>query len=172
MVQKSTNPFAAPGKPAASPASAPLSAGLPPAPDVMFAAPDAFGFEEIDLSGIESTAKIEPGTYPMYLESVEPSRSQSGNPMLVWRFRIFDHPQYSGRQFAMYTVTTASALWKLRQVADALGLPSKFTPGPHLHDIIVVGQVIDDSYDGKDRSTLDTVFAAPAYYGGPGARRS
>lgn len=45
----------------------------------------------------------------------------SGNPMWVWDFVIFEG-EFEGKDFKLYTVLTQDAMWKVLEVCVALGL--------------------------------------------------
>lgn len=175
MSTPTSNPFAGPGQaptpqtsaPAAPPqAQAPAAAPLPT--DVQ---PGGFqSFYELDLSDIESSGLITGGAYPMVLDKIEFGRSKAGNDKLVWKFRIIDNANYGGRVLQLHTAITPDALWKIRQVSDALGQPPKFTPGDHLIGTVVTGVVVDDEYEGRKRSALQEVMPPDPRYGPPGSK--
>lgn len=56
---------------------------------------DGFATTQVDTNA--DTDELPDGKYQMVVEKVELQRSQKGNAMLVWRFRVLG-PRYAGRK--------------------------------------------------------------------------
>lgn len=84
-----------------------------------FSLPDDDDFE-LDLSDSSVTGLLPEGTYEAYLNDVEKSTSQKGDPLWLWYFTpITNVPVNTLR---LYTVLTATAAWKVIETVVALGL--------------------------------------------------
>lgn len=116
---------------------------------------------EIDLSEVSTSSAIPEGIYKVRCIEVEQSVSQSGNPMFVWTFTIIEG-QHQGKDYKVYTVTTPSALWKVAEVVQALGVGQsgqvvKFKRSDVLNK--ECGAVIEDTeYQGSTRSQISKVI--------------
>lgn len=159
------------------PTQSPLAAAPAPSPMVIPSQPPLPGsvpsaFFEVDLAGVESNALIAEGTYALYLDNIEAATSNAGNPMWVWFFRIFNHPQYNGRQLRIWTALTAEAMFKVKETCEAIGLVGD-KPRFTLQDIryiVVFGQVVHEEFDNRVRNTLARVWAPGPEAGGPGQK--
>lgn len=73
---------------------------------------------EIDMDfEAGGTQEYASGTYHARLEAVEKKIAQSGNSMVVWRFRTLQDK----RAFWVNTVLTRDAMWKVTETAVACG---------------------------------------------------
>lgn len=127
------------------------------------AAPEGDDFE-VDLSNIESTFRIKAGSYTGKLVNLERTVSNAGNPMWVWSWLLVDGPG-AGRTFKNFTAITPQALWKVAETLSAIGLGaegqvSKFRVADALSRLATIA-IVDDSYEGKDRSSIGSVFPHP-----------
>jgi hypothetical protein len=70
---------------------------------------------------------IPAGTYNATIVHAEPTTSKSsGNPMIALRWRIDDDGEYYHRTLFDQLVFTQSALWRVRQLLEALGYAEDF----------------------------------------------
>ena len=125
---------------------------------------------EIDLTEVTSGLLVPEGKYTGKLIDVEKSMSQAGNPMWVWTFVLTDG-KFEGKEFKLYTALTPSAMWKLTETLEALGIGKageaiKFDLGAVINTEVVM-HITEDEYNGKPRNSLDKI-SAPA--NGAGAK--
>ena len=136
--------------------------------------PGAGGIESfgtIDLEGVESSSLIDAGTYMAYLDHIESGTTKNGDPKLVWFFRLIDHPKHAGRQLSLHTSFVPAALFRLKQVQEAMGQTgAKFNPTTELYNTLVVLKVTVSEFEGRSNNQIDGVFPAPDQAGGPGAK--
>ena len=80
----------------------------------------------VDLSGAGEGGGdrflVQEGKHPCKVTDLVRETSKSGNPMFVWDFTVTAGPD-AGKDLRLWTVLTPAALWKLKQVAEALDLP-------------------------------------------------
>lgn len=89
--------------------------------DNPFGAPAAVDDDFSVELGVDEGFRIIAGKYSAKVIGLEKTVSKAGNPMWVWSF-VLMAGQYAGREFKTYTVLSASAMWKMREVLVALGL--------------------------------------------------
>lgn len=119
---------------------------------------------EVDLSAAESNFRIPAGAYEGKLINLERDVSQAGNPMWTWTWQVVSGPA-AGRTFKNFTAITPQALWKLAETIEALGLGvqgsvASFKLSQALNKLATLN-IIDDSYNGTERSTIGSVSAHP-----------
>ena len=119
-----------------------------------------------DLTEDPATSKyyVAPGEHLATCVHVEEAVSKAGSEMLVWTFAI-KQGEYAGRELKTWTVLKASAIWRLRDVAKALGLLEEGEKSLNFktkdainRDVMIT--VIEDEYNGKTTSKIDEVRAA------------
>lgn len=87
------------------------------------------------------------GTYDATIVAAEPTTSKAGNPMIKIRWRI-DGGEHDKRNIFDNLVFTTAALWRVRQVLEALGYASNFN-----------GAVNPESLIGESATIVVTIQA-------------
>jgi hypothetical protein len=159
------------GIPVNNTAPAPLHPTVAPPAGNPFGTPRAPQAEqswEVDITGVDLSGSRPPaGLWDAKVSSVTKETSKAGNPMFVWTLTITEG-QHAGRSGKIWTATTAEAMWKFVEVADALGLkPNEngkynFGPSDVLGTLCQI-EVIDDTYEGRPTTSIDRVL--PSRYG-------
>ncbi len=77
--------------------------------------------------------------------------------------------EHAGKEFPLYTAITPSALWKVAETVEALGLGkggtmSKFTKSEAMFRRCIIN-IQKDTYNGQERSSITKVLPHPD---GPG----
>ena len=111
---------------------------------------------------------IPDGDYPAVLVDLRKGFSKNGNPQWVWTFAIMGG-EHAGKEFPLYTAIIPSALWKVAETIEALGLGkggsvSKFTKSEALSRRCIIS-IRKDTYNGQERSSIAKVLPHPD---GPG----
>jgi hypothetical protein len=109
----------------------------------------------VDFSGVESgggRVRVPEDDYHVRVATVKQQESKAGNQMLVWDFEFMDG-KAKGKKIRDRTVLTTEALWKLKQLLEAMGIavPSKRVA---LDLRKYIGKelgvtVVDEEYEGK-----------------------
>jgi hypothetical protein len=86
-----------------------------------------FGHEDAKGGGGKNP-RIPAGDYVAKIVSAKQKESESGNQMIVWKFKILEG-KYKGKEMTGRTVLTPKSLWVLRNLLEALGaeVPEKKT---------------------------------------------
>lgn len=75
----------------------------------------------------DANEPVPPGTYNCTIVAAEPTTSKSGgNPMIKIRWRIDDEGDMHKRNIFDNLVFSPNALWRVRQVLEALGFANNF----------------------------------------------
>ena len=115
----------------------------------------------VDLPEDESLSFCIPeGPHMVEVANLEKATSEAGNNMWVWYLEVCEGP-HQDHELRVYTALTPAAMWKLREVLEALGLgqsgrSSKFKR----QDAIgrkCWANVVDDEYKGVKRSSVDSL---------------
>lgn len=115
----------------------------------------------IDFEGVEAgggSFHIKEGSYRMKVLEVEQTESDKGNDMFKWTFEGLEGAA-KGKKFYVYTTLNEEALWKLRQLLEALQV--EVPDGPldldldEMVDLELIGIVSDDEYQGKTVSRMN-----------------
>jgi len=116
-------------------------------------------FEGVDMSG-GTGFHIPEGDYKMKVKSVEEAVSKNDNDQLKWVFTGLEG-KAKNKDFYYYTPLTEESLWKLGLTLTALGqdVPDSAMDIDldELEGLECTGNVIDDEYQGKTRSKLQSV---------------
>ena len=96
--------------------------------------------------------------------SLEKATSEAGNPMWTWTFAV-NEGKNAGKELRSYTALTPAAMWKLREMLEALGLgeaggTAKFTKKDAIGRLCVL-HLEPDTYKGVKRSTIASVSPHP-----------
>lgn len=111
---------------------------------------------------------IPDGDYPALLVDLRKGFSKNGNPQWVWTFAIMSG-EHAGKEFPLFTAIIPSALWKVAETVEALGLgkggtASKFTKSEALSRRCIIS-IRKETYNGQERSSIAKVLPHPD---GPG----
>mgnify|MGYP001602854680 CR=1 FL=1 len=115
----------------------------------------------VDFEGIEAgggSFHIKEGSYLMQVVEVEQTESDKGNDMFKWTFEG-QKGAAKGKKFYVYTTLNEEALWKLRQLLEALQV--EVPDGPldiDLDEMVgleLIGIVTDEDYQGKTVSRMN-----------------
>jgi len=116
-------------------------------------------FTGVDMSG-GTGFRIPEGQYKMKVKSAEQDKSKNDNDMIVWQFTGVEG-KAKGKTFYYYTPLTEESLWKLGLTLQALGQDVEDSAMDidldEMIDLECMGEVIDDEYQGKTRSKLQSV---------------
>jgi hypothetical protein len=94
---------------------------------------------------------IEPGRYPVRIDDVKDKTSKAGNAMWEIELTITDGPA-TGRKLWATIMMQPNALWKLRQLLEAIGLEKAGTDDldtEELKDCELLVDVINEDYEGQ-----------------------
>lgn len=82
----------------------------------------------IDFASVQDASKpVPPGMYNCTIVAAEPTISKAGNnPMIRLRWRIDDDGDYYHRNIFDHLVFSPAALWRVRQVLQAIGYANNF----------------------------------------------
>jgi len=101
--------------------------------------------------------RVPEGDYKVRVKAVKPERSKSDNSMLVWTFEGVEG-KLKGKSITDYTPLTAKALWKLRNLLNAMGIkvpPKKIGLDPKKLVNRELGiTLVDDEYEGRTSSKV------------------
>jgi hypothetical protein len=124
-------------------------------------------FTGVDMSG-STGFHIPEGSYGVKVKSIEQTVSKNDNDQLKWVFTGTEG-KAKNKTFFYYTPLTPESLWKLGLALKALGqdVPDSTLDIDldELIDLECSGNVIDDEYEGKTRSklqSLDPIDEPPA----------
>jgi hypothetical protein len=111
---------------------------------------------------------IPDGNYPAVLVDLRKGFSKSGNPQWIWTFAIMSG-EHAGKEFPLFTAIVPSALWKVAETVETLGLGkggtmSKFTKSDAISRRCIIS-IRKDTYNGQERSSIAKVLPHPD---GPG----
>lgn len=120
----------------------------------------------VDFTNVKESSgfnpkRMEAGDYLAEIVSVTQDKSKAGSPMLVFGFQLKEH---KSAVYPYYIVLDDKSLWKLRNILVALG--KKAPKGKANIDVErLVGSTLgialeDDEYEGKEKSVIDSIFAA------------
>jgi hypothetical protein len=118
----------------------------------------------VDFSGVDMSGgrgfHIPEGEYKMKVKSAEKDKSKNDNDMIVWQFLGLEGKS-KNKTFYYYTPLTEESLWKLGLTLKALGEEVEDSAMDiDLEDMVdreCTGVVIDDEYNGKTQSKLQSV---------------
>ena len=122
---------------------------------------------EVDFSGVESGGgrKVPDGEYLLKVTEVESKESSSGNPMLVFKYKIANGP-FSGAVVWDNVSLTPQALWRFRTLLECFGLNPgdgkfKVDPDKYVGKTVFV-EVANETYQGKEKARIATFLSAGA----------
>lgn len=114
----------------------------------------------LNFSEIPSREPLAEGMYVMTIEAAEEKTSSTGKPMILVRFK---EPETNTAVFENY-VLTLEALWKLKELLDALGVDTSANMDSADVAALLVGQsvkakVIQDTYQDNITNRIKKVYA-------------
>lgn len=110
---------------------------------------------EVDFTGVESGGRSVPeGNYQLEVVSCEEKESSEGNPYLAWKYKVSEGA-YKGATIYDNTSLTAKALWRLKNLLEAMGVevPSG-KMGLDLKSYVgnkVWVKIVNEVYQGKEK---------------------
>ena len=115
---------------------------------------------ELDLSGATNKYLIPDGQHKARCIDIEKKDSKAGNPMFVWTFVVLDH----ALELLYHTTLTPSAIWKVAEVLEALGIKNEGTIKFVRNDVVGKECIVTtetQTYEEKKRSSITKVSAIP-----------
>lgn len=120
---------------------------------------------KVDMTGVEAFTRCEEGKHPMIIKNLEMKQTQSGDDMLVATVEVTAGESKGARVIDNYTLTP-KALWKLKQVLEAIG--GFKTDGKLVLDTDkmlnkpFIGEVSHEEYNGQIRARMQNYLKAGA----------
>jgi hypothetical protein len=111
---------------------------------------------EIDFEGVESgSSRIDDGSYPFYPSAIEEGVSSNDNPMLTFKWKCASG-KFKGATLYDNITLVPQALWKLKQVLEAMGEEVDGVYSLDLdalmdEDNVIEIEVANEDYEGRDR---------------------
>lgn len=120
-------------------------------------------FKNVETGG--SLGPLPSGGYNARIAKIEEKKSQAGNMYLSFEFNVTDNGSYKNRKIWESFPLTENALWKLKQVLDAVGVDTSgevdFSPqlvmGRELHLEV---DVEESTMNGKPRNRVTRISEA------------
>ncbi len=85
----------------------------------------------------------------------------SGGKYVAWTFKVFEPPEYKNRKLFLNTSLQPQALWKLKELLNAVGINVngvyEFDPDDIIGSIVKV-YAIESNYRGKDVNKVDQIL--------------
>lgn len=119
--------------------------------------------KKVNFSGVQSGGrkKIPEGDYLFKVDKATWEESQAGNDMVVFESVVKTGPQAGWRGY-IHCAVTPKALWKLRQMLEALGVPivdGEMSINPKKYvGLEHGGSVETEEWEGKKRSKITDIF--------------
>lgn len=118
-------------------------------------------FTNVKDGGGFNSKRLPSGDYIARISKVEKSKSKAGNDQLVFTITPDDHRSAA---YPYYCGLEEKQLWKLRNLLLAAGVkvPKKKASidVERLVGVAIGIALEDDEYEGKERSTIDSIFPA------------
>lgn len=114
----------------------------------------------LDFSSVADREPLEPGFYHCRISAVESKESQkSGNPMLVITYDVVGDAAGNSvagqRKLWDNLVLTEAALWKVKAIFSALGIPTEEIINLDTDELVgreLGVKVVQEVYDGENRN--------------------
>lgn len=103
----------------------------------------------LDFSSVPSREPLEEGVYRLQIEQVEETTSSTGNPMLKVTYAVQDVE--GQRKLWDNYVLIDKALWKLKELFDALGIDTSSVVVMDVQELVgmeVKARVVQETYNG------------------------
>ena len=119
-------------------------------------------FSEAASGGNFRERHVEEGDYLFVVKSSEEKESKAGNPQIVF---TVTSPQIAGASYPIYCPLTGKGTFKIRQLMEACGVSTAGKSAvlfdtDKLNGKQFGGTLLDDEYEGKEKSKIDQVFSA------------
>lgn len=120
---------------------------------------------QVDLSSVEAGGEIEAmprGKYAVIVDEVEYTESKNGNPMWSMKLKVTEG-EFENRVLYTHAVFTAKALFRVKQILQALGCtellegpfdPQEVADEGRLIGLVAEAQVTQEKYEGKTRNSV------------------
>lgn len=126
---------------------------------------DAIG-EVVDWEEVAKAELIEPGNYPARLDSLKLQKSErTGNEYWSGEFTLIGEGEYEGRKVFDVFMLDKQFLWKLRSLAEAMGMDVEQGWDPDTEELEgqEVGIVtVHREYEGRTRNQVKGYFKLAA----------
>lgn len=103
----------------------------------------------LDFSSVPSREPLAEGVYTLRIAKVEETTSSTGNPMLKVEYDVIGVE--GGRKLWDNFVLIEKALWKLKELFDALGIDTSSIVEMDVQELVgleVQAKVVQDTYNG------------------------
>lgn len=121
----------------------------------------------VDMTGITTTlTPLPPGYYQAAVAACEQKTSRAGNPYLSWVFNVVSPEEFMGKKAFYNTSLLHNALWNLKRVLLALGVPEENLEGQiELDTSEFLGAectlvVVEDEYEGETTGDVKQILPA------------
>lgn len=117
---------------------------------------------KVDFSDTEASGIVEEGDYLIEVDEVEQKESSTGNPMLVFTFKITEG-DFKGKKLFHNCSLQPQALFNLRGLLEALGLEvpqgvMEFDPADLIGETCGAS-VVHELYEGKTKARIGEFFS-------------
>lgn len=118
--------------------------------------------EQAALDGSDDKFGMDEGQYRARVVDLSQGVSKSGNNMWIWTWAIVAG-KYDGRELKLWTALTPRAMFKLREVLEAIGVfkageKVRIVPSQIVGKEAVIGVVVEE-YNGRDSPKIEKVLA-------------
>lgn len=114
----------------------------------------------LDFSSVPSREPLVEGVYTLRIAKVEETTSSTGNPMLKVEYDVVGVD--GGRKLWDNFVLIDKALWKLKELFDALGIDTSQIVEMDVQELIgleVQAKVVQDTYNGDTVNRVKKIMA-------------
>lgn len=115
----------------------------------------------LDFSSVPSREPLEEGVYRLQISAAEEKTSSTGNPMLTLTYDVLEVE--GGRKLWDNYVLIDKALWKLKELFDALGIDTSEIVEMDVTELIgmeVTAKVVQETYNGDVVNRIKKIMAA------------
>ncbi len=120
----------------------------------------------LDFSAVQSRDPLEPGWYLARIAQIDEKTTTTGKPMLAVQYEVTateDGEVVPGnRKVFENWVLTSEAMWKIKQVFSALGMPTEAIVDIDTDDLLgqeLMLKIIQDTYQGDIRNYIKGIKA-------------
>ncbi len=114
----------------------------------------------LDFSSVPSREPLAEGVYTLQIAKVEETTSSTGNPMLKVEYDVMGVE--GGRKLWDNFVLIDKALWKLKELFDALGIDTSSIVEMDVQELVgleVQAKVVQDTYNGDIVNRVKKILA-------------
>lgn len=114
----------------------------------------------LDFSSVPSREPLVEGVYTLRIAKVEETTSSTGNPMLKVEYDVVGVD--GGRKLWDNFVLIDKALWKLKELFDALGIDTSQIVEMDVQELVgleVQAKVVQDTYNGDITNRVKKIMA-------------